>query len=727
MTNLTRRDFLKISAAGTATAVLAGCQSSERWVTLEPYVRAPEEQLAGVANWYASTCRLCPAGCGIVVRVMNGRAVKIEGNPEHPVNRGKLCARGQAGLQLLYNPDRIPQAVRQAKRGERKFEPAHWNEAINTLYEKVNGAGSKVAVWVGSSTSGHLIDLFHRFTETLGAPAPIRYDLYAGFHGYHALASANEALFNRAELPVYDLGQADAIFSFGADFLGTWLSATAYNFDYGRFRSQSFGKRGLLVQFEPRMSITGAAADRWVPVQPGAETLVAQAIARLIADEEFGTPERVERAAALAVEVDIEAAAAACELSVENLAALARVFATAEHPVAIPGGALAGRNSAAEAIAAIQALNIIAGTMGEPGGMALPAALPVENLVPPANSSFADVQDMIEQMRSGEIEVLLVHGANPAYDLPEAAGFMDAIKNVPFVASFSPLVDETAAWADLILPDRVYLEGWGYEVVAPSVGGLPVISSQQPVVPPFRDARATADVLLTISKGIPAAAQALPWEDEVAYIKAIITGLPDGAAGGQDDEVRWARFLQFGGWWPVSPPETPAPEATVSEPIEVAPVQFQGDEDTYPYFLYPYMSVLLGDGRGASLPWLQGAPDPMTTISWQTWVELNPETARKLEVENSDIVRVTSPHGTIEVPVYIFPAIRPDTVAIPIGQGHTDSGRYARERGANALGLIGDDLAWSTVRVKIEKTGDRKSLAVFESTIEAPEQIHSPV
>src|SRR5512139_3295340 len=124
---VTRRDFLRIGAAGLASAVLAGCQMPRRWVILEPYVVPPEEQLAGQATWYASTCRQCPAGCGIVVRIMNGRALKIEGNPEHPLNQGKLCARGQAGLQLLYNPDRLPGPVQQAQRGSRQFQGQSWN------------------------------------------------------------------------------------------------------------------------------------------------------------------------------------------------------------------------------------------------------------------------------------------------------------------------------------------------------------------------------------------------------------------------------------------------------------------------------------------------------------------------------------------------------------------------------------------------------------------------
>src|SRR5438105_8639101 len=144
---MTRRNFVKLGAMTTAAVVLAGCQSPRRSITLEPYVRAPEEELAGTATWYASTCRQCPAGCGIVVRIMNGRAKKIEGNAEHPLNRGKLCARGQAGLQLLYNPDRLQGPVRQAQRGSRQFQASSWNEGINTLSAKLQNTGGAVAVW----------------------------------------------------------------------------------------------------------------------------------------------------------------------------------------------------------------------------------------------------------------------------------------------------------------------------------------------------------------------------------------------------------------------------------------------------------------------------------------------------------------------------------------------------------------------------------------------------
>lgn len=718
---ITRRDFLKVSAASAAAAVLAGCQNPRRWVTLEPYVRPPEEQLAGVANWYASTCRQCPAGCGVLVRIMNGRALKIEGNPEHPLNRGKLCARGQAGLQVLYNPDRLSGPVRQNERGSRQFEPLSWNEALNTLYGKVQEAGKGVQVWEGSTTSGHLRDLFQRFTKAVDAPSPIVFDLYAALNGYPLLRNVHRELFGSDELPTYDLGQADVVLSFSADFLGTGLSSVRYGRAFGEFRGRPLGKRGYLVQLEPRMSISGAVADRWLPIRPGSESLIAQGLARIIADQALGPAERVERARTLAGDVDVERIASLSDLPLEELEQLASLFATAGRPLAIPGSPVTGVDSAAQAIAAVQALNVIAGGVGQGGALLSPQESPLAGLVTAKMSSIAEVETAIDQMKRGEAQVLLLHQANPAYDLPPKLGFPEAMGQVPYVVSFSPVVDETSVWADLILPDRTYLESWGYEVVSPSFD-VPVVSSQQPVVTPVFDARSTADILLTIARGIPAAAQALPWADEVAFLKEVVGQLPPGAAGGSGSEVLWSRFLQHGGWWPASPPAAAALTSALAGPMEVVPPSFQGDEQAYPYLLHLYMSDLLSDGRGASQPWLQNAPDPMTTVSWQSWVELHPSTAQQLGVEDGDVVRVSSPHGALEVPVYVYPAIRPDTIAIPIGQGHSDCGRYARNHGVNPMRLVGPGtdntgtvLTWATLRAQVERTGRRVALASFEN------------
>jgi hypothetical protein len=148
-----------------------------------------------------------------------------------------------------------------------------------------------------------------------------------------------------------------------------------------------------------------------------------------------------------------------------------------------------------------------------------------------------------------------------------------------------------------------------------------------------------------------------------------------------------------------------------------------GSDADYPFALHLYLSGLLSDGRGASLPWLQGSPDPMTTLAWQTWVEMHPDAARKLRVKDGDVVRVTSPVGEIEALVYTYPAIRPDTIAIPVGQGHTDNGRYAQDRGDNPMNLVASEataaggLPWASMRVKVAATGQRIALASFESRI----------
>ncbi len=715
---ISRRDFLRLGAAGAATSVLAGCTSPRRWVVLEPFVRPPEQQVSGVATWYATTCRQCPAGCGVIVRLMNGRAVKLEGNPEHPLNRGKLCARGQAGLQVLYNPDRLSGPLLQPTRGSRGFSALDWNEGINRLFQGLEQAGPAVAVLGGTTMSDHLFDLFSRLLAALNAPPPVIYDLYAELAGYRTLAQAMGQVYGRAAVPAYRLAQADVVFSFGAEFLGTWTSAVRYGVEFGAFRSQPYGKRGRLVHFEPRQSSTAVTADDYFAIAPGSESLVAGALLRLIADGGLGLPGRADIARGLAPALDVEQTALECGIPLEALQRLALRFAEAQRAVAIPGGALAGSSNGLQTVRAIEALNVVSGNAPE-GVSATTLELGLRRK---SIGAFEDVQSLIARMQAGQVQVLMVHSANPTFELPEAAGFLEALAKVPLVVSFGPIVDETAVWSDLVLPDRSYLESFGYEVVTPDFGEA-VVSSQQPVVTPVFDARATGDVLLTIARGIPAAAAAMPWDDEVDYLKQMVAGLPEAAYPASTPEEKRARFQQHGGWWPVRTPAAPAPP---SQPYTVSAQRaaFDGNETEYPYFLHIYPSVLLSDGRGASQPLLQGVPDPMTTIAWQSWVELHPSTAERLEVRDGDLLRVTSPHGEIVAAAYVTPGIRPDTVAIPAGQGHQDLGRYARDRGANVMRLMsasltdeGGGLRWNGVRVALARTGTRIATASLESKV----------
>ena len=724
---ITRRDMLKIAAG---TTVASGLGTAFRRITLEPFVQPPEDLLPGQATWYASTCRQCSAGCGIMVRTINGRAKKIEGNPLHPLNQGKLCARGQAGLQVLYNPDRLKNAVRQTGgRGSRKFEPLYWPEAIELLIEKITSLSSgKRLAFLSGVMPDHVYRLADILLNALEAPPPIIFDLHSALEGRAIASELSQTMFATQDLPVYDLAQADVILSFGANLLENWMSPVAQSVAYGSMRQAERGGRGLLVQFEARLSATAASADEWIPVKPGAEGYVALAIGRIIVEERLGHVGSHRPQAVLYQNVDVREMSAASEVPVDTLRRIASAFADADRAVAIPGGGLSGQRNGFSSMLAVQALNLVVAQVGKEGGVFISNPGPTTDMQQnPQVSSFDDMQALIKQMKDGEIDLLFVHGTNPIYELPPETGFAEAITRVPFVVSFSPFVDETAVWADLILPDHTYLESWGYQVPEPGAD-RPVVSGQQPVVRPLYDTRSTGDVLIALANRIGGeVAAALPWTDEATFVEETMAQLYGSSLGAYDARTKagfWSRFRQYGGWWSEKEIRR-EPELTeiVQKPLPLTNPEFIGDQEDFPFHLYPYLSIVLSDGRGANLPWLQETPDSMTTVQWGTWVELNPETARNLGVSDNDIVSIESPAGSLEAQVVVYPGIRPDVVAMPVGQGHTEYGRFAQAAGkSNPMTLVmpvtdstAGTLAWGATRVRIKATGRNQKLARVES------------
>ncbi len=713
----TRRKFLKVSALTAAASVVSGCTVNlQQTEYLESYARPPEEGLPGENLWYASTCRQCSAGCGIIVRLSNGRARKIEGNPLHPLNRGKLCARGQAALQELYDPDRLRHAVRQTgERGSQQFEPLSWEDALALLIEQLKAAAPEGVAFLGGNLSTHLSVVVSRFLEALGAPPPAIYALGDELEGRQALVQAGQQLFDAPALPLFDIANTEVVFSFGANFLETWLSPVSYSRAYAQMRRGALGKRGYLVQFEPRYSSTAANADEWVPVRPGTEGLVALALGKIITEQGSGQEDK----AALYEQVSVAEVSEASGISVEELERLARIFAGASSQVAIPGGALAAQHNGTAALTAVQALNLILAQLGQPGGVFLPPEITAEGFTSSPPSNFAHVRALIEDMAAGRVEVLLIHGANPLFELPMAAGFAEALANVPFVVSFNFSMDETTAQADLILPDHTTLEGWGYHVLP--LADRSLISGQQPVMRPLHDTRATVDVLLAVADQWGGdLSQALPWPNEVAFLKEMTGAWRD---EGISDEASWTNWRRRGGWWPAREHRrAPAASAAFDAPLTLATPTFEGDPAEYPFHLHLYPSISLFDGRGANKSWLQETPDPMTTVVWQTWIEIHPHTAHQLGVKDEDIVKVISPAGEVEAIVYLYPGIREEVVAMPLGQGHERYGRYARGRGSNPVKLLApaaDEatgaLAWAATRVRIVPTGRQHALARLEN------------
>jgi anaerobic selenocysteine-containing dehydrogenase len=481
-------------------------------------------------------------------------------------------------------------------------------------------------------------------------------------------------------------------------------------------RRRPLGKRGYLVQFEPRLSSTGASADEWVAIRPGAEGLVALGLGKILVQE--GLLEGSEYAS-LYDRVDPSAVLVASGVRAEVLERLAHIFASVDAPLAIPGGAVTGQPEGAAAQAAVQALNLLGGRLGEPGGVFLSEPSSGEDFAPPRVSTYAEVEELIADMSAGRVQVLMVHSANPVFELPPAAGFHEALANVPVVISFSPTVDETAAQANLILPDHTNMEGWGYHV--PALADRRLVTSQQPVMRPLYDTRASVDVLLALAQALGGAvSEALPWPNEVDFLRETVNQLNHGSVS---PEVFWAQWRRRGGQW-ASEPEMVSPSVTggFDAPLAVTAPDARAEDADHPFHLYLYPSISLYDGRGANKAWLQETPDPMTTVSWQTWIEVHPHTAEELGLESNDIVRVISPEGEVRAIVYVYPAIEEGVVAMPVGQGHENYGRFAQNRGSNPVRLLvraveeeTGALAWEATRVRIEPTGEKKQLARLES------------
>ncbi|MCZ6642744.1 MAG: molybdopterin-dependent oxidoreductase, partial [Gammaproteobacteria bacterium] len=272
MANIDRRDFLKLVGAGSA-GVGAGFMLRESIKHpveyLIPHVVAPEDFSTGIATWYNTVCSMCAAGCGISVRTREGRAKKIEGNPLHPVSQGRLCALGQSGLQVLYNPDRLTGPLMQtAERGSMSFAKITWEEGLSKVADRLDllraaRRGNRVCL-LSQGVRGHLAQLLELFMEQLGSERLLHYD----FDHPHTLYAANKRFFGEERLPYYDLKNTRYLLSFGADYLGNWISPVHHSLGFGHSRQGRPDVRGRFVQIEPRMSLSGAAADEWIAARP---------------------------------------------------------------------------------------------------------------------------------------------------------------------------------------------------------------------------------------------------------------------------------------------------------------------------------------------------------------------------------------------------------------------------------------------------------------------------
>ena len=704
---ISRRDFLKLTGAGAAAAaVLTGCGPASRYVTRRPYQDMPEYNQTGFSTYFATTCLECPAGCGLVVRTQEGRAIKAEGNPHHPVNHGKICPRGLTAVQGLYNPDRIEGPLRQF-RGASPAESLDWNTASALLAQAFKEDPAQIAFLLGPAPH-HLADFVGELAVAGGAAsAPVVYSAYDWLNGAATLRQATYLAFGSYRMPYFDISKADVVVSFGADFLEGWVSPLAYSRLFSQMRRNNQTRRARLVMVQPRMSVTGGAADHWLPAAPGSEWQIALALGKRVSELRGKVGPGPFNTLSLAQ------AAASSGIPEAKLEEVAILLAEAQSPVVIPGGSiLAGAGGLATAQAALL-LNELLGAIGTRVWLSPAAEQPARTL--------KQIQELVNRMNAGQVKTLFIHGVNPLFDLPASLGFAEALKKVGTLVSFASFPDETALASDLILPDHTPLESFGYQRVLSGSDRI-VLSGIQPVVVPLHDTHATVDVLLAAVRLVGGSlAAGLPYIDEVDFIMQKLLpyqAASQGSIVAPDILTFLSVFQQKGGWWTEAVPELPTARIPGELDGLAAPVPAPAGK----YHLQ-IIQTQMGDGRGANRPWLQETPDPMTTVMWNTWVEIHPDTAHHLGIHDDDIVKISSEAGEIEAPVYLYPAIRPDTIAIPFGQGHTALGRYAQGRGSNPANLLSvtlnpaEDLALADTLVTITPTGTTRQLARLESRV----------
>ncbi len=622
-----RRGFLQVLSVTGAAAAAVGCGTADV-EKLIPYLVSPDNTVPGVSNYYATTCRECAAGCGLIVEVRDGRAIKSEGNPQHPVNKGALCARGQSGLQGLYNPDRFRGPM---KREGDKLVPTTWTEAMQTLAAKLGemksrGLGSKVA-FINQHEQGSFPAFLDGVLGGFGIAPHISYDAEAPV----AVAQANKAAYG-ASWPAIDFAAASLIVSFSADFLDGWGLPVPQQLAFAEARGKIEGAPRF-IYVGARRSLTGLNADHWIPAKPGSELAIVNAL--------LGRG-------------SVAAAAEAAGVGANLIEGLAAEVRGARASAILSGGY---DENAGELAAAVAELNKARGNVGKtikPGE----GYLAFEGV-----AGHAEMRALADRMSAGDVPMLLVRGANPAYTTAKSVDFAARMAKVPFKVSFSSVPDDTTSLCDLVLPDHHALESWGD---AEPVRGT--LSLQQPTMDPVFDSRATADVLLAIAKGDQSMASRYAYADYRAWLASRVGG---------NQALKNALPTAM----------MPGSAATRSGGARTATRTVSGAGATGAYTLIAYPSPTLGDGRGANKPWLQELPDPVTKIVWQTVVEMHPETAVALGVTDGEHVTVRTAAGEITAPAFGYIGLRPDTIAIALGRGQSNAGRYA-VAGQNAWSLV---------------------------------------
>ncbi len=731
-----RRSFLALgvgAAAGTALSPLPWklTDDSSIWTQNWPWTPVPED---GEVTYENSLCTLCPGGCGITVRKVKDRIVKIEGVKAHPVNDGGICGLGISGPQLLYGPGRVKSPLkRTGARGEGKWEKISWDDAIAEVVEKIKklqtDKKTDAIACISGSDKDITAELINRLLMLIGSPNFIKTPSMQD--SFRAVLKNMHGVADNCEIG-YDVENADFILSFGSGVIEGWGSPVRMC----QTNSDWKGKKTKIIQIEQRLSSTAAGADGMFSVNPGTEADLALGIACVIINEnlynkkftgafstgfpefknmvnKYYNPDKVSKITGIKRHMIIE---------------LARHFAMpTSKSIAVCGKGKGATAGSMKEFVAVHSLNALIGNINRKGGVhavvtndyikwtkdiSVLEKIDGKARIDDAGSSkYPDVKyrlhklpEKINTAKESPVQVLFVSKANPLYTMSDTQKTAEAFAKIPYIVSFSSYMDETAENADLILPDHNYLEK--YEDV-PVLAGLvkPVLGLSTPVIEPLHETMHTGDVVIKIAGKLGRKiSRFFKWNDYQDCLEKTI-----GTSWG---ELKSTGYLTDAAYQP--PAWGKAFGGTFSKFAfsgrNMQAPKFTGDKTKYPLILLPKESMRLAAGYIADPPFaMKTIPD--TELKGNDIVlEINPVTAKRLGLTECSDALLSTPIGSHKVKITCFDGIMPDVIAMPKGLGHTAYNKYLKGKGVNfntVAGVIEDpvsglNICWGT-RAKLTK------------------------
>lgn len=651
-----RREFLKLMGASLAMATASCVRRPVQKIV--PYNKQPEEVTFAVPNYYTSSYFDGSDAIGLLVKTREGRPIRIEGNPSHPITGGAISSRAQASILDLYDPERLQKAKRNLlneKRTNKETVDTTWEDLDTKVTEQLKKGGVALLTpgYNSPSTRAVVSDFAAAFNAQHVAWEPLAND---------DVTLGQKASYGEEAAPFYHFDKANLIVSIDADFLGAWGASTAYLKQFGKARRNPANMNKLVV-FDSNYSLTGANADVRIKSKPSLQLdIVCGLVAELSsAGKISGGGSLVQIGQGVAGKLGIEPALFSKIAS--------DLWENRGKSIVVAGG-LPTRTE--ESLALQVAVNYLNSILGNDG-----ATISSQGLSANQKTSYVDMLQLIQNMNDGKVKTLIIHRTNPIYSLPESLGFQEALKKVEMVVYAGDRMDETASFSHMIATDNHPLENWGDAEI-----GRGVYSIQQPTIRPMYDTRSFQLSLMTWAYLLEKGSKRLTtYETYHDFVRAVWKEEIAGQAGrGKDFETFWSEALQKGF---VGEMRNSSARSFRSDALSL--VKKVLNQTGYELVLYP--TVQIGDGSFANISWLQELPDPVTKIVWDNYASVSVKTAESLKLKEGQIVEITVGDKKMEVPVHIQPGLHNDVFAIAVGYGRTHVGKVGNKIGFNSYEL----------------------------------------